>query len=296
MQITVFSIKRQDQAGSHLTLASSLASIDQVAALNANVLVDLVSAMRHGPSFNGDRPFYRDRRGTINYLDSNFFRCIAAIGTDSSHWRTVVKSASHPLVRASLAQNTRVLAIDRKLIVWQSRHDESPIVREAAKSNLSGRPMSARNIKGISPAVAELSVAYLTLLRQLHHLACARLAIISQIQELSAVLRAVPKEIVDTVNNQLTQMHDYDNRVVNTINALLPKLQSVIFIMRQVDNAIAIQEHLVDLNNSAAGLAIADLPNIMIDAVQEINRLHQDANIRMDSVSAYSYMNITTGA
>ena len=177
------SIFRSKPAEDEALAIASLTSIERMSTFDSRRFVELVAGLRHGPSFWGDRPCYRDNRGSMTYLDDKLSYSVAAISTDSRHWIELVIDSPHPLVRASLALNHNLIRSDRKLLVGLSRLDESSIVREAAKASLEKRAMRASNIKTISPVVADLSIAYLTLLQQLYHLSAAYLAVSVQVQD-----------------------------------------------------------------------------------------------------------------
>jgi len=281
------SIIRRKPAEDESLAVASLASMEEMSTIDSRRFVELVSGLRHGPSFWGDRPGYRDGQGVPVYLDNKFSYSVAAISTDSRHWMEMTIDSHHPLVRASLALNHNLLASNQKLVVWLSRRDKSSIVREAAKSSLKKRPMRASNIKTISPVVADLSIAYLTLLQQLYHMSAAYLAVSAQAQELTASLRSVPLELADAVNDQLQRMNAYEKRIKETIDSLFPKFQSVLFMMRQVESASEIKDHLAQFNNSGIETAVvAKLPSLMADAVGEIDQLYREADIQVDALSS----------
>ncbi len=263
---------------------ASLTSIERMSTFDSRRFVELVAGLRHGPSFWGDRPCYRDSRGSMTYLDDKFSYSVAAISTDSRHWIELVIDSSHPLVRASLALNHNLVRSHRKLLVGLSRLDESSIVREAAKASLEKRPMRASNIKTISPVVADLSIAYLTLLQKLYHLSAAYLAVSAQVQELTVTLKNAHRNLNDTIQDQLHRMQTYKKRIKETIDGLLPKFQSVFFMMRQVECASEIKDHLAYFNSSGVEAVVALLPSIMADAVCEIDQLYREADIQVSAL------------
>jgi len=279
------SILRRKPAEDESLAVASLASMEEMSTIDSRRFVEMVSGLRHGPSFWGDRPGYRDGRGVTVYLDNKFSYSVAAISTDSPHWMAMTLVSHHPLVRASLALNHNLLASNRKIVANLSRIDQSSIVREAANSSLEKRPMRASNIKTISPVVADLSIAYLTLLQQLYHMSAAYLAVSAQVQELTVSLRSVPRELADTVNDQLQRMKAYEKRIQETIDGLLPKFRSVLFMMRQVESASEIKDHIAQFNNSGIETVMAKLPSIMADAVGEIDRLYREADIQIGALS-----------
>jgi len=276
-------IKRKPAENESLAMVS-LASAEQVAIIDSRRFIDLVSGLRHGPSFCGDRPYYRDSDGRMTYLDSNLTFCITALCTSSRYWVSMVTSSSHPLIRASLALNQKELTTNRKAVVRLSRHDPSFIVREAAKSSLQRRPMRASDIKGVSSTVADLSVAYLTMLQQLYHLSSAYLAVEAQVQELTVSLQSAHRDLRDAVADQLRRMQTYKSRIRETVDGLLPKFQSVMFMMRQVECASEIGDHLSLFNNSGVEAVVSKLPSLMADALGEIDRLYANADVQVGAL------------
>ncbi|MHB1901517.1 MAG: hypothetical protein ACYCSO_05555 [Cuniculiplasma sp.] len=262
---------------------------EEMSYLNPHTLLEAVLECRHDPMWDRGRLAYRDGAGKLHGLkdatDNNLFLSIAAIGTSSTFWLGTSIHSKHPLVRAAVARNPKVLTSDYCLSVrWMSRFDESRIVREAAKSRRQDREMRASNMKGVPSAVADLSVAYLTLLEQLYHLAYAQLAATEQVKELTAALYGAPSELIETINSQLQPIQAYGARISSAIDGLLPKFQTVLFIMRQVENASEMRDHLAQFNVSSVDTVLSRLPDIMSDAAQELNRLYQEVDIQIDQL------------
>jgi sugar-specific transcriptional regulator TrmB len=145
--------------------------------------------------------------------------------------------------------------------------------------------MRTSNVTGVSPAVADLSVAYLTLLEELYHLVSAYHAVTVQIQELTLSLRAVHRDLTESVTDQLQRMKTYSARITETIDALFPKLQSVMFMLHQVECASEIKNHLAHFNDSGVDAVVAKLPTLMADAASEIDQLYREADIEVSMLS-----------
>ena len=256
--------------------------------LNPHTFLEAVVQHRHNPKWYKDWFHYRDIAGKLQPLpdatDNNLFLSIAAIGTTSTFWLEAAFKSSHPLVRASAARNLKTIDSGHFGVRWMSRFDESRIVREAAKSRLQDREMRASNMKGVPSAVADLSIAYLTLLEQLYHLASAQLAATEQVKELTEALYGAPSELIEIINSQLQPIQAYGARISSAIDGLLTKFQTVLFIMRQVENASEMRDHLAQFNVSSVDTVLSRLPNIMSDAAQELNRLYQEVDIQIDQL------------
>ncbi|MHB1731840.1 MAG: hypothetical protein ACYCU8_00030 [Ferrimicrobium acidiphilum] len=259
---------------------------EEMSYLNPHTFLEAVVQYRHNPMWDRGRLAYRDGTGKLHdmkdALDNNLFLSIAAIGTSSTFWLETAFKSSHPLVRASAARNPKAMASGRFGERWMSRFDKSRIVREAAKSRLQDREMRASNMRGVPSAVADLSVAYLMLLEQLYHLSSAQLAATEQVKELTAALYGAPSELIEIINSQLQPIQAYGARISSAIDGLLPKFQTVLFIMRQVENASEMRDHLAQLNVSSVDTVLSRLPDIMADAAQELNRLYQEVDIQID--------------
>jgi hypothetical protein len=225
---------------------------------------------------------YQDYAGIVHCIDNSFLHCLVALSTNSWVWASTELRSSHPLVRGSLALNHKLLSIDKKYFARMSRRDESAIVREAANASLEKRPMRASNITGVSTAVAELSVAYLTLLQQLYHLSAAYLAVAVQIQELTMSLMTVQKDLTGAIGDQLQRMEAYSARIDETLNSLFPKFQGVNYMLRQMESASEINEHLTSVNSSGVDAVVAGLPSIMADAAEEIDQLYKESDIQVN--------------
>ena len=271
--------------GSSALEIANFALAAEMSSLNPQTLFEVVWKYRRDPKWLGGWLYYRDIAGKLQVLDdatdNNLFLSIAAIGTTSTFWLEAAFKSSHPLVRASAARNPKAIASGVRRI---ARFDESRIVREAAKSRLQDREMRASNMKGVPSAVADLSIAYLTLLEQLYHLASVQLAATEQVKELTAALYGAPSELIETINSQLQPIQAYGACISSAIDGLLPKFQTVLFIMRQVENASEMRDHLAQFNVSSVDTVLSRLPDIMSDAAQELNRLYQEVDIQIDQL------------
>jgi hypothetical protein len=292
-------VKRDHRSEDESLVVASLAPTEWMTSIDSRQFVEMVSGLtpeprRYDKRLSGLRPGsglanvidetyygYEDGDGKICRLDNNFLHCIVAISAKYKGWVDKELVSSHTLVRASLALNFRIPS-DGKYMKSLSRRDKSSIVREAAKSNLERRPMRTSNITGVSPAVADLSVAYLTLLEQLYHLASAYLAVTAQIQELTISLRAVHGDLTEAIADQLQRMQTYSTRITETIDALFPKFQSVMFMLHQVECASEIKNHLAHFNDSGVDAVVAKLPSIMTDAAGEIDQFYTEADIQVN--------------
>ncbi len=267
-------------------MMASLVSMEQVSGLNPQQFIAMVSMVAKDPmikSWSEWKPVYRDRSYNVHHLDdNNLILSIAAIGSESAYWKRAAKMSPHPLVRASLAKNSRVLASNRVLIRWLSLFDRSPVVREAAKSSLTNRSMRTSGMNDIPTAIADLSIAYITLLKELNHLASAQIAVADQIKDLTEALYGAPRDLVDDINQQLERMQSYSRHIMDTLTELLSKFQTVLFFMRQVEHASKLQDNLTQFDRSAVDAIATRLPSIMADVAQEIDRLYQEVDIQID--------------
>jgi hypothetical protein len=118
-------------------------------------------------------------------------------------------------------------------------------------------------------------------MKELYHLVTARRAVTVQIQELTLSLMAVHQDLTEAVTAQLQRMQTYSKRITETIGALFPKLQSVVFMLHQVESASEIRNHLTHFNNSGVDAVVAQLPSLMADAVSEIGQLYREADIEV---------------
>jgi hypothetical protein len=290
-------VKRRLRRENESLVVASLAPTEWITSIDSRGFMEIISGL--GPTALYDpcegssdlnevrrkRAGYRDSRGAVHRLDNYFLHCIVAMSTNSRFWANTERRASHPLVRASIALNRQRILVRREGFVTMSLRDKSSIVREAAKSNLERRPMRTSNVTGVSPAVADLSVAYLTLLEELYHLVSAYHAVTVQIQELTLSLRAVHRDLTESVTDQLQRMKTYSARITETIDALFPKLQSVMFMLHQVECASEIKNHLAHFNDSGVDAVVAKLPTLMADAASEIDQLYREADIEVSMLS-----------
>jgi len=289
-------VKRKRRSEDESLVVASLAPTEWITSIDSRGFMEIISGLGSEPRFYyRDRCWpdkvileysgYRDSEGTFHFLNNNFLHCIVAMSTTSQFWANAERRAAHPLVRASIALNRQRIPVRRERFVAMFLHDTSSIVREAAKSKLKRRPMRASNITGVSPAVADLSVAYLTLLEELYHLVVAYRVVTVQIQELTLSLRAVHSDLTEAVTNQLQRMQTYNTRIAETIDALFPKFQSVMFMLHQVECASEIKNNLAHFNNSGVDAVVAQLPTLMADAVNEIDQLYREADIEVSMLS-----------
>ena len=295
-------VKRKHPTENEALAVTSLAPLEWISNINSRGFIEIVAGLGSKPTNYNERSFqeyrsnsirgavaipeqnfgYQDSTGIIHHLDNDLLHCLVAISTTSWGWADKERDSPHPLVRSSLALNKKLLSINNRYFVRLSKDDRSAIVREAAKSHLEKRPMRASNITGVSTAVAELSVAYLTLLEQLYHLSSAQLAVAVQVQELTMSLMTVQRDLTGAISDQLQRMQTYSTRIDETLDSLFPKFQGVNYMLHQLESASNINEHLTSVNNSGVDVVVSGLGSIMADASVEIDQLYRDSDSQIN--------------